>query len=1089
MNLNSVEGHFSPRHFSKSSLALTLTTILFLTVSTGSSAKNHSLSHFLITKEKPSEHIAVGKISGVVTDEKGVTLPGVSVKVKGAKITAATTTDATGKFSIEAADDAILIFSYVGFAPQEVAVSSRQNINVILKASISSLDEVVVVGYGTQKKATLTGAISTIGSDVFKDRAVSNPVLGIQGEIPGVVVTRTSSRPGNENLNIRIRGESSIATGKNAVVPLVVVDGVPTVDWNNDNNLNGGLWELSQLNPDDIESMTVLKDASAAIYGARAAGGVILITTKRGKGSVKVNYNANLRINTLGRVTPLANMSQYGQMFLHASDQDGVNNFWIYDRARVEKFIVGEPFLWTDPNNQVVTAYDNNNWMDQLYGTAQSQQHNLSLTGATDKMGVRFSLGFADNQGMLKTAYDGEKKYNTRFNFDYKLSKKIRLESGISYDKKNVSSPIMGVGDGWFDPPIFPTRNVNNEWYDVFGYRNPVAKTTDGGRVSNTEEILRLNLKATAELLDGLTLTGQASSVMRKGFKKQYWQTFVFKDWTGGRTTNTKNADPGIQEDMGTTNYQNYGGFLDYKKTFAKNHNISVMGGVTAELNEDKRLMARRVKLLYAGLYDLNTADPLNATNTGGANHWGLISYVTRLNYNYKSKYLLEFVGRNDASSRFDANDRWSSFGGFSAGYRISEEKFMKALPFINDLKLRGGYGEMGGQANIGLYDYVPLVGVGTSIFGTGYTQQQTAYANDVVSNDRTWERIGTKNIGFDFSALNNRLFGSADYYVKKNDGMLIKVDLPQVLGADAPTLNYGVLKVKGWEAQIGWRDKIKGFSYNASFLLSDNKNNLVSMYGRDSWNAGYVSLRQGYPLNSIYVYKTDGYFQSQEEVDAYYAEYTKVKNGELPANVAGQRLRPGDLKKVDLDGNGYISAIGDPSKGDTGDVEYIGDAAPHYSFGINLGASWKGFDFSSFLQGIGKQNIIRGGNLNAPFRVLYVNQNPNYLGKTWTESNPNAEYPRMSLVGGRNGWNYNNTDIMVQNLRYIRMKTLILGYTLPKVITKKMSVDRFRIYFSGNDLFEFTSIKDGYDPEFGENSNQTYPFARTWSFGLDLTL
>lgn len=1037
--------------------------------------------------EKQFQAIRAEKITGTVTDELNMPIPGASVRLKGSTI--GTSTDVNGKYSITIPDGkSMLVFSSIGFQNKEFDVNEQRILNVQLIKSENGLDEVVVVGYGTQKKATLTGAISTIGAEVFKDRAVSNPTLALQGAIPGVTVTRTSSRPGNENLSIRIRGESSIATGKNAVGPLIVIDGVPTVDWNTDNNNNGSLWELNQLNPEDIESMTVLKDASAAIYGARAAGGVILITTKRGKGALKVNYNFNTRINTLGRSTPLANMSQYGQMFLHASQQDGVNNFWIYDADRVNSMIAGQPFLWTDPNSKIVTAYDNNNWMDALYGTAYSQQHNLSLSTSTDKMGVRISLGYANNRGMLKTAYDGEKKYNARVNFDYNVSKRVKIETGISYDNKDVSSPIMGVGDGWYDPPIFPIRNINGEWYDVFGYRNPVAKTTDGGRVSNKDEFIRFNLKATAELVKDLTLTGQASNVNRKGWKKQYWQTFVFKDWTGERTTNTQNADPSIQEDIGSTNYQNYGAFLDYKTTLGKDHNIAAMVGTTAELTDNKSVSAKRVRLLYPGLYDLNTADPTNSTNSGGANHFGLLSYVSRLNYNYKSKYLLEFVGRSDATSRFAEGYKWAQFGGFSAGWRISDEQFMKSLGFVNDLKLRGGYGVLGGQSNIGLYEYFATVGTGTAIFGNSYTQQQTASMNSIITKDRSWERIGTFDLGLDFSLLNNKLFGSFDYFKKRNNKMLIDVILPDVLGATSPKLNRGTLDVKGWEAQIGWRDKVNEFSYNASVLLSDNRSNLKSYQGKDTWNAGTVGQRVGYPLNSLFVYKTDGYFQSQEEVDAYYNKYTATNNGELPV-VLTQRLRPGDLKKVDLDGNGYISAIGDPSKGDTGDVMYVGDTAPHYMLGLNLGASWKGFDFSTFLQGVGKQNILRGGNLNGPFRVLYTNQNPNFLGHTWTEENRSAEYPRMSLVSQRNAWNYNNTDLMVQNLRYVRMKTLIVGYTIPQRITKKASIDRLRVYFSGNDLFEFTSVKDGYDPEFGENSNQTYPFARTWSFGIDLTL
>lgn len=1023
------------------------------------------------TTNSPAEGII---IKGKVKSEDGnETLQGVSILIKG--FSKGTSTDKEGNFTLTVPkENAVLIISSIGYLKKEVAINDKRLIEVALKIDNSPLSEVVVVGYGIQKKQNLTGAIATIGAETFKDRAISNVALALQGSTSGLVITRSSSRPGNEGLKIRIRGESSITD----VDPLIVIDGIPTL----------GTWELSQLNTDDIASISVLKDASAAIYGARSAGGVILITTKRGKeGKMKLIYHSNIRASTLGRTTPVSNMSQYAQLLLEASEQDGLGYYWIYDRERLEKMKRGETFLWNNPLTGYEQVYQDNNWMKALYGMAVSQQHNLSLSSSTDKSNYRISLAYANNKGLLKPAYDGEKKYNMRVNYDYALSEKVKIETGISYDKREVSFPIAGIGDGWYDPPIFPVYNSKGNWYDDFGFRNPIAKTAESGRVTTTDDIIRLNLKLSAKLWKNVTFSSQLSNVNLRGWRKQYYQTYKLYNWIGDRVTNIQNPDPTIQEDVYNTTYQNYGGFLDYKKTFAK-HSFSAMVGITTELNDNKSLMGKRMRLLYPGLYDLNTADPVNATNAGGASHWGLFSYVSRLNYDYEGKYILELTGRRDGSSRFAKGFKWSTFGSVSVGWLISKEKFMEEIPFINELKIRGGYGETGGQSGIGLYDYLSTINTGTTIFGEPYTIQQTASLTGMTSTTRTWERISVKNIGFDFGIINNKLSGSFDYFLKRNSGMLVDVAYPELLGATAPKTNNGILAIKGWEFQVNWKDKIgEDVAYNLSFNISDNRNKLIAMEGKNAWNTGLVSQIQGYPLNAIFVYKTDGYFQTQEEVDAYYAKYTAINDGELPT-VGTQKLRPGDLRKLDLDGNGYISAIGNANQnGSTGDLQYIGDNAPHFTYGFNIGFTWKGFDLTTFLQGVGSQNMLRWGYLNAPFRVMYVNQNPNFLGNTWTPDNTNAAFPRLSLVSQRNNWNYNNTDIMVQKLRYLRLKTFVLGYSLPNNLVKKIGLDKCRLYVSGNDLWEWTTIKDGFDPEFGENTNQTYPFARTWSMGLEL--
>ncbi|REA60932.1 hypothetical protein DSL64_13605 [Dyadobacter luteus] len=1032
-------------------------------------------------QEKKNVEVIDRTIRGKVTDEKKEALPGVNIAIKGT--TRGAITDVDGNFAIDAPDEpVVLVFSFVGYIPQEISPGNSTQLSVSLQVDTKALNEVIVVGYGERKKETLTGAITQIGEEVFKDRAVSNAALSLQGEVPGLTITRTSSRPGNEGLSIRLRGESSI-TG---VDPLIIIDGIPVI----------GTWELNQINPNDIESMSVLKDASAAIYGARAAGGVILVTTKRGKGEkMQITYNANVRLNTIGIRVPYANMQTWAQMYQEASVQDRVDAagnpvewFPQWGKENIERMANGESFEFTNPTTRIVSKYESNNWFDALYGRAVSQQHNVGLRGSNAKSSYMFSLGFANNKSVLRPAYDGEKKYNARFNYDYQIAKNIKLETGLSYDRRMVENPKNGIGNGFFDAPVFPIYNSQGQYYDDYGQRNPYAMVKEGGRVNNAEGIFRLNTRLSAEILKGLKISGTAGIVQRNGWKSSYNRTYQLFNWLGTQVNSTQYPDPEIVENIAITLYQNYGAFVDYNKVIGNDHNFGLMVGTTAELNELKEVEAKRTKLEFDGLTDLNTASNNIQTNKGGASHWGLVSYVGRFNYSYKEKYLIEALGRRDGSSKFHPDYRWSNFYGVSAGWRLSEESFIKNLGVFTNLKVRASYGETGGQANIGNYDYVSGINTtGTMLFGQTAALQQTAYLSGMTSLTRTWERIINKNVGLDFGILNNKITGSFDLFQKRNVGMLIDITYPQILGATAPKSNSGELKVDGWEFAVNWRDKAGEFRYNIGFQLSDNHNKLVSMEGKETWTAGTVAQRQGYALNSIFVYKTDGYFKDQEEVNAYQATYTSVKAGNLSAHAAAdKKLRPGDVKVVDLDGNGYIDPVGDGTPG-SGDVYYYGDRSPHYTFGVNLSADWKGFDFSAFFQGVGKQYLLREGNARGPFFRNYLNVNSSYIGNTWTPENTDAEYPRLSFDNDRNNWNWRFNDVNVQKLTYVRLKSLVVGYTLPKAFSNKIKTERIRFYFSGNDLFEFTSVKDGFDPEQGPGDS-TYPFIRTWSLGLDLT-
>ncbi|MEP6749093.1 MAG: TonB-dependent receptor plug domain-containing protein, partial [Bacteroidota bacterium] len=508
--------------------------------------------------------------SGTVTDSAGMPLAGATVKVKGTN--QAVVTNSRGSFTITAKPSAKLIISYVNFKDREIAAANWIAV-IKLQPLDKTLDDVIVVGYGTRKKATLTGAIVQVGEEVFKDRPLPNAVTALQGTIPGLNITRTSSRPGNEGLAIQLRGASSVG----AVDPLIIIDGVPVI----------GTWELSQINPNDIETVTALKDASAAIYGARAQGGVLLVTTKRGKGGkMQVNFTTDAALNTIGIKVPWASMPQWASLYLQTSTSDKrdlngnpVEWFPQWTKDNLTRMAADSSFDYTDPSG-IVHHYADNNWQNALYGPSWSTQQNLSIRGSSGKTAYMLSVGYANNKSLLKTAYDGEKKYTIRFNYDYNISEKVRLETGVSFDNRTVQSPRNGIGNGYFDAPIFPTYNKLGQFYDDYGYRNPVAFTQVGGTVKNAEGIIRLNAKLTAEIIKGLKLTGTAAVTKRDGWNKAYNQSFSFYNWLGTLITSNQYAppnNPALTETIGNTIYQTYGGQLDYTKTVGRNHNFSLM--------------------------------------------------------------------------------------------------------------------------------------------------------------------------------------------------------------------------------------------------------------------------------------------------------------------------------------------------------------------------------------------------------------------------------------------------------------------------------------------------------------------------------
>ncbi|MCL5128555.1 TonB-dependent receptor [Algibacter sp. L4_22] len=1029
----------------------------------------------------------------VISAEDNMGIPGVNVIVKGTSTGAVT--DFDGNYSVKVPNNnSTLVFSYVGFMTQELIVGNSSTINVSLKADVAALDEIIVVGFGTQKKATLTGSVAQVkGDDVVKGKGTSSAVLALQGEVPGLVVTRTSTRPGVEGTSINIRGDISV----NSISPLILLDGVEISQS-----------DLAAINANDIETYSVLKDASAAIFGTKAAGGVILVTTKKGKsGKMKISYKGETQLNFV-KDFPVANMKEFAEAWLVAGRNDAID--FVDGTGNQQTAATSFRFFTEDEfmnmaNGTLPTAPDSYYWagkdnyfsdtsqFDAVYGTTITERHDFSLSGGNENATYRTSFGYANERSPISVVYDGQKRYNFRTNVGYKVSDLVKTDFNISYNSNIIDTPTQGIGYGIQDMNIFPLYNPDGQFYDNFGGNNPLAYLKEGGRVKNRTNVFRLGGKVTLDLdkyVEGLSFSYFGNIAMTQSRKNKTWKPVTMYDWQGIETsTPTTLGNAKLEVTEADYVFQNHIFQANYNRSFGK-HNLGIMVGYTAEQSETDKYFMSRSNLVDASLNDLNAFDATTQTNSGGSNVVGLVSYLGKINYDYNGIYLLEVLGRRDGSSRLHPDYRWKNFLGASGGIVFSEMSFMDDST-INLLKLRASYGETGSVTGIGAYDYYSSIGNGTVLFGSTPQLAVTSNISGMTSFQRSWERVSTSNIALDFGLLNNRLTGTAEYFIRKNDDMLINITYPQILGATAPKTNSGNFETKGYELSLNWRDRIgDDFTYRVGLAFWDNDSEVTKMEGKSTIALGTNDILEGKPLNAIYAYKTDGILSSESEVLEYYNQYgfadpadqTNMKNGtKLPNYRSADRLVPGTVNRVDVSGDGVI---------DEDDLVYIGDANPHKSFGVNLGFSYKNFDFSAFFQGVAEVNIVRTGSLSYPFMQWWTNQNPIFTNKTWTEDNQDAEYPAAFVNGARKKWNYGDlNDRNVIKASYLRAKTISVGYRLPETVLDRMGMDKVRFSLTGSDLFTISNIKDGLDPEFGEGTRQgnMVPFSSALTFGVEL--
>lgn len=965
-------------------------------------------------------------VQGIVKDQTGETVIGASVMEKGT--TNGTITGIDGDFSLNMSPNGTLVVSFVGYKTQEVQVKGQKQLQVVLSEDAEMLDEVVVIGYGTMKKSDLTGAVSSIGNKDIKDSPVSNLGQAIQGKISGVQIV-DAGKPG-DNVSIKIRGLGSI----NNCDPLVVIDGVPT-------DLG-----LSSLNMADVERLDVLKDASAtAIYGSRGANGVVMITTKRGtEGKGKLAVSANYSFQNATNVPSLLNAAQYAELSNDMMVNSGRN-------PNPE---------WANPS-ELGAGTD---WMDELLRTGVMQNYTVSYSGGNEKSHYYVSGGFLDQSGIVKSV--NYRRFTFQSNSDAQVLKWLKFSNNITFSADTKKSGSYNIGDALKALPIYPVKNEdgswsgpdgNSEWYG--STRNPIGPTELNKSQTDGYNFL-------ANLTAELTFTKWLKFKSTFGYDAKFWFIDNFTPKYNWKPTPTEETSRYKSDNKSFTYlWDNY--FL-FDHTFAEKHRVGLMAGMSAQWNTNDYLNAQKNVFMFDNVHEMDNGEEMYAIG-GNETEWALLSYMARVNYSYEDRYLLTATIRRDGSSRFGKKHRWGTFPSVSVAWRASQEKWFPKNDYINDLKVRAGYGVTGSQASVGNYSY--LASYNTSVYPFGISSgNQTALVSSTLANPYIhWEEVAQTNIGFDASLFNSRVMFSFDAYLKETRDMLVKASIPITSGFEDTTTTYtnaGKVRNQGIEmslhtinltGELGWetnvtatynKNKIKDLNSDVPYYINQINNSYVTMLAKD------------YPINVFYGYVTDGIFQNQSEVNTH-----AVQPG----------AEPGDIRFRDLNNDGVIN---------DSDRTVIGNPNPSWLFSMSNSLSYKGFELSVFLQGIAGNKIYNANNIDNTGMAAAYNQTTNVL-KRWQGEGTSNSMPRA--VFGDPNQNTRVSDRFVENGSYLRLKNITLSYTFPKQWLQKAQIENARLSLSCENVATITGYS-GFDPEVGINGidQNRYPISRTFSLGLN---
>jgi TonB-linked SusC/RagA family outer membrane protein len=987
-------------------------------------------------------------ISGTVRDGNSDPVAGASVVVKGS--TVGSVTDANGGYTVSAAADATLVFSFLGLATVEEAVAGRGRIDVVLSASDQSLEEVVVVGYGTQRKANLSGSVSQIDSKALAGRPLQNVSSAIQGLLPGVIVMSGQGRPGQDGATIYVRGVGTL----NTATPYILIDGIES-------------GTMNSVDPNDVESITVLKDASsAAIYGSKASNGVVLITTKRGAaGKPRVSYNAHVGLQTPTNTIERLSFYDYARLFNQALKDDGQPERWTADD--LQKFKDG-----SDPY-----GHPNTDWYDLAYRNGFQHHHNVSVSGGSEKASYMTSVGFLQQNGILPNSE--RQQFNGRTNVDFKINDRFTVRTNMSYIKNdykdpNSSSSVDGSSEQIFRqlnimPPWIPYKNEDGT-YGVGQDANPIAWLDADQTVDRYNQNFTGTVAADVLLFDGLKFTAQGSYIGNtqhyKAFRKQVEYS----------PTN-KSAVNKANENYYLWDRTNFDALLNYDKQFGS-HGVKLLAGWHTEKYSYTENTMERQNFPNNDLTDMDAGAQSTQKNTGYTRSLAMLSGFGRINYDYAGRYLLEANFRADASSRFAPDNRWGYFPSFSAAWRVSEEAFAESLKssWLNNLKIRVSWGLLGNQD--ALDDFYPYLNTynltGSYPFNgslaTGY--YQGSHRVETIS----WEKARTIGVGLDFTVINH-VNASIDVYDRKTTGIIMDVPAPDEFALGTYKDNVGEMQNRGVELSVGYNNKWGDWSLSATANIAYNKNEILNLGNVEQQISGTSINKVGHAISSYYVYQADGFFQSQAEVDAFVAKYKVGQEG--GTTMFGVPFKPGDIKYVDADGDGKITSD---------DRVVCNSVIPAYTFGLSLNVGYKRFDLSAIMSGAAKVARIYNQEAFGAFRG--DNSHPASIWlNAWTPENTDAEMPRI--------WNNTNSNsypervmstFWLQNTSYVRLKNLQIGYTLPENTVRRAGLSGLRIYYSAENLFTIDAMPINLDPETNSANASSFPFIKTHSLGVNLT-
>lgn len=970
------------------------------------------------------------QIKGVVVDQSGAPIPGVTIIVQGT--TQGTVSDVDGNYSLEVPSGSVLVFSFIGYEQQVIEIGSQSEINVTMLESLSALEEVVVVGYGTQKKVNLTGAVSAISSSQIVNQPVGQSSMVLQGVAPGVTVTQRSGQPGKDGGNIRIRGIGTLGDSN----PLIMVDGVET--------------NMNNVDPNEIESISVLKDAaSAAIYGSRAANGVVLITTKRAKEGVNVSYNMYAGVQIPTRQPEIVGAMDH--MLLANEAFTNIGNDPQYSEQFLADYRAGMPS----------DQYPDTDWQDlTMSNSAFMQSHNVSINSGSEKAKILGSFNYLDQDGIIpNTSF---KRLNLRFNSDIQVTERLKVSADIFLRKATQTEPSSGTSYVFHWMRRIPANEVgvlsNGRYGEGWNGDHPLARAQDGGlRVEESLDAI-LNFRANYNFTDWLSAEVMYAPKLWNPHVKSFsdiTQTYARDGETPTFFVPQRNS---LTEQYTREWYNNFRALINFNKTFNDVHVVGFTGGYQQEDQTNQWISAYREVFPLPDYQQINAGNRLNEQTGGSATHWALQSIFGRVTYNFDERYMFEANLRRDASSRFADGNRASLFPSFSAGWRISEENFMKGTSnVIDELKLRASWGRLGNQ-NIGLYPYAAFISLGGSAqdYTFGGVISPGAALNNMANEDIKWETSETIDFGIDAN-LWGKLDITFDYYQRRTSDILLTLNIPLTLGLTAPYQNAGEVLNNGYEIMLNYQNRIGEFSYGIMANFSDVKNEIIDLKGIE--NTGLTVNREGHSIGSFFGYVADGFFQSQEEVDNHATQFGTIA--------------PGDIKYKDLNEDGIINDR---------DLAVIGSPIPRYTYGLKLNGGYKGFDLSIFFQGVGQADGYLFGQGIMPF----------YLGGTiqeqhkdrWTPENPNARYPRLAWNQTNN---QQNSSFWMSDASYLRLQSVQLGYAFPEPILKKLKVQNLRVYLSGRNLFTVTNFYEGYDPEAPVSDGGWYPQMSTYTMGLNL--